>query len=56
MSQARYDVVIVGAGMVGAACADACVRQGLRIAVLDRDVTGGATPAAMGHIVVMNDC
>lgn len=56
MIQAQYDVVIVGAGMVGAACADACVRQGLRIAVLDRDVTGGATPAAMGHIVVMNDC
>jgi D-hydroxyproline dehydrogenase subunit beta len=56
MSVATFDVVIVGAGIVGAACADECVRQGLRVAVVDRDLAGGgATAAGMGHIVVMDD-
>jgi glycine/D-amino acid oxidase-like deaminating enzyme len=56
VSAATYDVVIVGAGIVGAACANECVRQGLRVAVVDRDVAGsGATAAGMGHIVVMDD-
>lgn len=56
MSNAEYDAVIVGAGIVGAACADECARRGLRIAVVDRDVAGsGATAAGMGHIVVMDD-
>jgi glycine/D-amino acid oxidase-like deaminating enzyme len=50
------DVVIVGAGIVGAACADEFARRGLRVAVVDRDVVGsGATAAGMGHIVVMDD-
>jgi len=56
MSSAAYDVVIVGAGIVGAACADEFARRGMRVAVVDRDVVGsGATAAGMGHIVVMND-
>jgi glycine/D-amino acid oxidase-like deaminating enzyme len=56
MSNAAYDVVIVGAGIVGAACADEFARRGLRVAVVDRDVVGsGATAAGMGHIVVMDD-
>ena len=56
MSTATYDVVIVGAGIVGAACADECARQGMRVAVLDCDAVGsGATAAGMGHIVVMDD-
>src|SRR5271169_1237434 len=56
MSTAAYDVVIVGAGIVGAACADEFARRGMRIAVVDRDVVGsGATAAGMGHIVVMDD-
>jgi glycine/D-amino acid oxidase-like deaminating enzyme len=56
MSAARYDVVIVGAGIVGSACADELTRRGLRLAVLDRDMIGsGATAAGMGHIVVMDD-
>ncbi|MGO9124157.1 MAG: NAD(P)/FAD-dependent oxidoreductase [Terriglobales bacterium] len=56
MSNADYDAVIVGAGIVGAACADECARRGLRVAVVDRDVVGGgATAAGMGHIVVMDD-
>ena len=56
MSKAAYDVVIVGAGIVGAACADEFARARLRVAVVDRDVVGsGATAAGMGHIVVMDD-
>lgn len=56
MSDTTYDVVIVGAGIVGAACAYECVQRGMRVAVIDRDVVGGgATGAAMGHIVVMDD-
>ena len=56
MSGAEYDVVIVGAGIVGAACADEFARRGMRVAVVDRDVVGsGATAAGMGHIVVMDD-
>src|SRR5947199_10697464 len=56
MSAAGYDVLIVGAGIVGAACADACAREGMRVAVVDSDmVGGGATSAGMGHIVVMDD-
>jgi D-hydroxyproline dehydrogenase subunit beta len=56
MSNTTYDVVIVGAGIVGAACAYECVQRGMRVAVIDRDIIGGgATGAAMGHIVVMDD-
>jgi glycine/D-amino acid oxidase-like deaminating enzyme len=55
MSTAAYDVVVVGAGIVGAACADEFARRGMRVIVVDRDVAGGATTAAMGHIVVMDD-
>lgn len=51
-----YDVVIIGAGIVGAACADELARRGLGVAAVDRDVVGGAaTAAGMGHIVVMDD-
>ena len=51
-----YDVAIIGAGIVGAACARECARAGLRVAVVEADfVGGGATAAGMGHIVVMDD-
>jgi len=56
MHKDRYDVVVVGAGIVGAACADVLSERGLRVAVVDADVVGsGATAAGMGHIVVMDD-
>src|SRR5437870_3779638 len=56
MSSVVYDVAIVGAGIVGSACADECARRGLRVIVVDRDMIGsGATAAGMGHIVVMDD-
>ncbi|MFP5227469.1 MAG: NAD(P)/FAD-dependent oxidoreductase [Acidobacteriota bacterium] len=51
-----WDVVILGAGIVGTACARECAARGLRTAVLDAaGVGGGATAAGMGHIVVMDD-
>jgi glycine/D-amino acid oxidase-like deaminating enzyme len=53
---ADADVIVVGAGIVGAACAEACVRRGMRVVVVDAaGVGGGATAAGMGHIVVMDD-
>lgn len=56
MTQSAYDVVIAGAGIVGAACAYEFARRRMRVAVVDRDVVGsGATAAGMGHIVVMDD-
>ncbi len=56
MGKESYDVVIVGAGIVGVACADAFAERGIRVSVVDRDVVGsGATAAGMGHIVVMDD-
>jgi len=56
MSNALYDVAIVGAGIVGAACADELTRRAMRVALVDRDVVGGgATAAGMGHVVVMDD-
>lgn len=56
VTNAAYDVVVVGAGIVGAACADEFVRRRMRVAVVDRDIAGGgATAAGMGHIVVMDD-
>ena len=51
-----YDVVIAGGGIVGSACALACVQAGFRVALVERDILGsGATAAGMGHIVVMDD-
>src|SRR5690349_10708562 len=55
MSQA-FDIIIVGAGIVGAACAVECARSHLKVLVLDRGpIGGGTTGAGMGHIVVMDD-
>lgn len=52
----RADVVVVGAGIVGASCAAELAAQGMTVEVLDAGgIGGGATAAGMGHIVVMND-
>jgi D-hydroxyproline dehydrogenase subunit beta len=50
------DAVVVGAGIVGAACALALAQEGLRVQVVDAGaVAGGTTSTAMGHLVVMDD-
>jgi glycine/D-amino acid oxidase-like deaminating enzyme len=51
-----WDIIIVGAGIVGAACAAECASAGMKVLVLDRGpMAGGTTGAGMGHIVVMDD-
>jgi len=51
-----WDAAVVGAGIVGAACASELARAGLSVIVIDRGPAGGGTTAAaMGHIVVMDD-
>lgn len=56
MTTLRFDVVIAGGGIVGAACAAALANTGMKVALVERDVLGsGATAAGMGHIVVMDD-
>ena len=50
------DVAIIGAGIVGAACANALTEAGVSVVVIESDIVGGgATAAGMGHIVVMDD-
>ncbi len=48
------DVIVIGAGIVGAACAHALAQAGRRVLVLDAR-RSGATGAGMGHLVVMDD-
>lgn len=52
----KCDVLVIGAGIVGAACALELAQAGKSVTVLERGVVGGgATAAGMGHIVVLND-
>ncbi|UQA96923.1 FAD-binding oxidoreductase [Streptomyces halobius] len=47
------DVIVVGAGVIGAACAYYAARSGLRVTVLDRGpVAGGTTGAGEGNLLV----
>jgi len=51
-----FDVVIVGAGIVGAACAARLAGEGLNVLLLEaNDVATGTTATGMGHVVVMDD-
>ena len=51
-----FDAVIVGGGIVGAACALAFSKENMRVAIVERGpIGGGATAASMGHIVVLDD-
>jgi len=51
-----HEVVVIGAGIVGAACAREFAVRGLKTVLVDAGVIGGgATAAGMGHIVAMDD-
>ena len=56
MTSKTYDVIIVGGGIVGAACAAECTREKLSVAIVEAGIIGGGTTAAgMGHLTVMDD-
>jgi glycine/D-amino acid oxidase-like deaminating enzyme len=56
MSTPGPSVFVVGAGVVGAACAEALAEAGCRVTVLEGGLAGaGATATSMGHLVVMDD-
>lgn len=50
------DFLIIGAGIVGAACAHSLSQAGFKVLIADEGQIGqGATAAGMGHIVVMDE-
>jgi len=52
----NFDVIIIGAGIAGSACARECVLAGLTTAIVDAGNPGAAaTSAGMGHVVAMDD-
>ena len=52
----RVEIVIIGGGIVGAACAYSLALAGYRPLLLERNDLGcGATAEGMGHLVVMDD-
>lgn len=50
-----FDIVVVGAGIVGCAVARELSRAGMRVGIVEGGAHGGATAAGMGHVVVMDD-
>ncbi|MGV8918639.1 MAG: NAD(P)/FAD-dependent oxidoreductase [Pseudomonas sp.] len=50
----KADVIVVGAGIIGSACAHELARRGLKVLVIDSQ-RGGATAVGMGHLVAMDD-
>lgn len=51
-----FDLIVIGAGIVGAACAERASAAGLSVAIVEPGaIGGGATAAAMGHLVAMDD-
>jgi glycine/D-amino acid oxidase-like deaminating enzyme len=53
---ASYGALIIGGGIVGAACAYELARAGVKTAIIEEHGIGsGATNAGMGHLVVLDD-
>ena len=52
-----FDALVIGAGIVGAACTRELAAGGLRVALCEASdyAGGGATAAGMGHLAVMDD-
>jgi len=55
-SESSSDVVVIGAGMIGAMCALRLIEEGVRVTLVEQHFPGGgSTGAAMGHVVAMDD-
>lgn len=55
-SKETYEVIIIGGGIIGCACAASLAQAGLKVALIEPGTIGGGTTAAgMGHLVVMDD-
>ncbi len=51
-----FDIAIIGAGIIGAACAYRLAREGFSVAIIEpNEIASGTTATGMGHIVVMDD-
>ncbi len=51
-----FDIAIIGAGIIGAACAYRLSCEGLSVAIIEANsIASGTTATGMGHIVVMDD-
>lgn len=49
-----FDLIVVGAGIVGASCAEAATAAGLKVCLVEsHGIGGGTTAAGMGHLVCM---
>jgi glycine/D-amino acid oxidase-like deaminating enzyme len=56
MSTPGPSVFVVGAGIIGTACAEALAEGGCRVTLLEGGLAGaGASAASMGHLAVMDD-
>lgn len=53
MSRPHCDVLVIGAGIIGAACAHELAQAGLSVHVVDARL-GGGTQTGMGHLVAMD--
>ena len=52
----RPTAIVVGAGIIGAACAAALAEKGVGVTVIEREFPAcGTTAAGMGHLVAMDD-
>jgi glycine/D-amino acid oxidase-like deaminating enzyme len=52
---ASPDLIVVGAGMLGAACAATAAAEGLKVLIVEPGVVGGgATAVSMGHLVAVD--
>lgn len=52
----RSEAIVIGAGIVGSACAAALARDGWHVTILDKSfASSGTTSVGMGHLVVMDD-
>ena len=55
-SRKDSNAIVVGAGIVGAACAAALTRDGWGVTIIDRAfAAAGTTSVGMGHLVAMDD-